>query len=187
MNKRSVPAVPHMLELKEKVSYFTEAGVFVARKHFNGFTISPTPAFEDEGLHFFLSAIKQSRIYLEFGSGGSTIVASSFVTKLVSVETDRVFAKAVRRALPKSDAEIHLLTPNIGITREWGYPIFTRPTPRRQAKWKRLPSAPWAKLGSDVPDTILIDGRMRIACALESLLHVTDQTRLLIDDYTGRK
>ena len=80
-----------------------------------------------------------------------------------------------------------MLTPNIGITREWGYPILARPTPRRQAKWKRLPTAPWAVLGSDVPDTILIDGRMRVACALKSLLHVTGQTRLLIDDYTGRK
>src|ERR1700733_3221878 len=176
-----------MLELREKFSYFTNAGLVVARKHLKGFTINPTPALDDEGLRFFLSAIKQSRVYLEFGSGGSTIVASRFVTKLVSVETDSIFAEAVRRALPETHAEIQLLTPNIGITAEWGYPIFARPTARRRTKWKRLPTAPWDVLGSDVPDTILIDGRMRIACALESLLHVTGHTRLLIDDYVGRK
>jgi len=176
-----------MLELREKFNYLTNAGLVVARKHLKGFTINSTPALDDEGLRFFLSAIKQSRVYLEFGSGGSTIVASSFVTKLVSVETDSIFAEAVRRALPKTDAEIHLLAPHIGITAGWGYPIFARPTARRLAKWKRLPTAPWDVLGSDVPDTILIDGRMRIACALESLLHVTAHTRLLIDDYVGRK
>ena len=176
-----------MLDLKEKLSYLSHAGLVVARKYLNGFTINSTPALDDKGLQFFRSAIKQSRIYLEFGSGGSTIVASTFVTKLVSVETDRVFAEAVRRALPKTDAEIHLLTPHIGITAEWGYPIFARPSPRRQARWKRLPTAPWNVLASDVPDLILIDGRMRVACALQSLLHVTDHTRLLIDDYVGRK
>jgi hypothetical protein len=176
-----------MLELREKFSYFTHAGLAVARKHLNGFTIKPTPTFEKEGLQIFLSAIKQSRIYLEFGSGGSTIAASRYVTKLVSVETDRLFAEAVRRALPQSDAEIHLLTPNIGITCDWGYPVFARPTRGRQARWKLLPNAPWDLLGSDIPDMILIDGRMRVACALESLLHVTTQTRLLIDDYIGRR
>ncbi len=176
-----------MFELKKKISYFSHSGLLVGRKYLTGITINPTPALDDEGLKFFLSAIKTSRTYLEFGSGGSTIVASRFVAKLVSVETDRVFASAVRRALPKSNAEIHLLTPNIGIIGDWGYPIFARPTPRRQARWKRLPSAPWSVLGSDIPDTILIDGRLRVACALESLLHVTDDARLLIDDYIGRQ
>ena len=41
-----------MLVLKEKFGYFTHARFFLARKHLNGFTISPTPAFEDEGLQF---------------------------------------------------------------------------------------------------------------------------------------
>jgi hypothetical protein len=35
--------------------------------------------------------------------------------------------------------------------------------------------------------TILVDGRMRVACALESLLHVTRDTRMIVDDYVGRE
>jgi hypothetical protein len=174
-------------QLKEKVTYFAKAGWFVAHKHLHGYDICPLPTFEKEGLDFFMAAIERCKTYLEFGSGGSTIVASRFVTKLVSVETDRLFAEAVRRTIPRSRSEIHLITPNIGMTGEWGYPIFGRPTPRRIEKWKRLPMAPWSLLRSNIPDTILIDGRMRVACALESLLHVTSDTRLLVDDYVDRK
>jgi hypothetical protein len=173
-------------KLADKAVYSTRVARFLALKRARGCTINPGPAFDKEGLDAFELAIKDTHTYLEFGSGGSTILASQFVTKLVSVETDHFFAAAVRRALPRSSAEIHILTPNIGLTREWGYPIFRRPTPGRVAKWKRLPKAPWGILATDIPDTILIDGRMRVACALESLLHVTSDTRLLIDDYVGR-
>jgi hypothetical protein len=169
-----------------KVIYFTRAARFLALKHTKGYTIHPTPTLEEEGLKAFELAIKNTHTYLEFGSGGSTILASQFVTKLVSVETDHSFAAAVRRALLQSSAQVHILTPNIGLTRQWGFPMFERPTPSRIARWKRLPKAPWGILASDIPDTILIDGRMRVACALESLLHVTSDSRLLVDDYVGR-
>jgi hypothetical protein len=175
-----------MHKFVENVRYFFDAAKYMARKHTSGYSVNPEPTFDQDGLEFFRLAIKDSRIYLEFGSGGSTILASRFVTKLVSVETDRVFAAAVRRALPQSRAEVHLLTPNIGMTRDWGFPIFGHPTPARIARWKRLPKAPWGILGSDIPDTILIDGRMRVACALECLLHITRDTCLLVDDYMGR-
>jgi hypothetical protein len=172
--------------LAAKGSSFYKLARFVARKHIRGYTISPEPAFDEEGLDFFKSTIGDSKVYLEYGSGGSTILASRFVAKLVSVENDGLFANAVRHALPPSNADIHLITPNIGMTREWGIPIFKRPTTGRVARWKRYPQIPWEILGSDVPDTILIDGRMRVACVLESLLRIEGNTRLLVDDYVGR-
>jgi hypothetical protein len=37
-----------------------------------------------------------------------------------------------------------------------------------------------------MPDTILVDGRLRVACTLESLLHVDRATIILVDDYADR-
>jgi hypothetical protein len=169
-----------------KITYLHDTVKFLIFKHWHGYTINPEPTFDPEGLSFFKSAIGNSKIYLEYGSGGSTILASQFVAKLVSVESDEVFAKAVKDALPSSDADIEFVCPYMGLTREWGFPVFGKPTARRVARWKRYPQAPWPVLGSEKPDTILVDGRMRVACALESLIHISRDTCLLVDDYAGR-
>jgi hypothetical protein len=176
----------HMNAYLDKAGYFLRAATFNARRYFRGFTVNPEPAFEQDELEFFRSVIPHSKIYLEYGSGGSTILAAQYVSTLVSVESDWIFAKAVRNALPPSRAEVHILSPALGPTRDWGYPVFGRPTPKRIARWKRYPQAPWPVLGSDIPDTILIDGRARVACALETLLHVPRSSLLIIDDYVDR-
>jgi hypothetical protein len=177
------PEAPSM----NKFQYFAKAATFVAKKHLMGYQVNPVPSFQPEGLEFFQTIIPTSIIYLEFGSGGSTILASKHVKKLVSVESDGVFKRAVERAIPQDTrAEIHLLAPYIGVTAEWGTPVFGRPTANRVKRWKKYPSAPWPVLNGEVPDTVLIDGRMRVACALESLLHINRHTRLIVDDYVGR-
>ena len=172
--------------LTDKVSHFSDAAFFITKKHIVGYKVTAEPALQPEGLAFFHSIINNTSTYLEYGSGGSTILASRYVATLVSVESDQVFARAVEKAMPTTTAAIHLLTPYIGVTGKWGMPIFGRPTESRIARWKRYPQAPWKLLDNRPPDTILIDGRMRVACALESLLHVDSDTRLLVDDYVGR-
>ena len=137
-------------------------------------------------MQLFNSVISNTRVYLEYGSGGSTFVAAKSVTFLVSVESDRVFKTAVEKALPPSSAEIHMISPNIGATIDWGTPVFTRPTAARVNRWKRYPRAPWNLLADNTPDTILVDGRLRVACTLESLLHVDRATIILVDDYADR-
>ena len=53
-----------------------------------------------------------------------------------------------------------------------------------------MPCAPWEFLAQHAiePDTILIDGRFRVACALMSLLRLPSASRclMLIDDYGDR-
>jgi hypothetical protein len=172
--------------LQSKFSYFFKSGSFVARKHVFGYKVDPEPTFQPEGLAFFKSIIPNTSVYLEYGSGGSTIFAARYVSTLVSVESDAVFKNAVQKKLPVTKAEVYLLSPYIGVTAEWGTPVFGRPTKSRIERWKRYPRAPWPILGTNVPDTILVDGRMRVACALESLLRVGTQTCLVVDDYAGR-
>jgi hypothetical protein len=172
--------------LLSKLAYFFDSARFVARKHLFGYEVDPEPTFQPEGLAFFKSIIPNTSVYLEYGSGGSTICAAHYVSTLVSVESDAVFKRAVQKKLPVTRADIHLLSPYIGVTAAWGTPVFGRPTKYRIERWKRYPRAPWPLLGTKIPDTILIDGRMRVACALESLLRIGTQTCLAVDDYAGR-
>jgi hypothetical protein len=170
----------------KSISYYYKAARFIARKHLRGYSISQDPSFDAGGMKLFDSVISNTKVYLEYGSGGSTFVAAKSVAVLVSVESDCVFKTAVERALPQSRAEIHMVSPNIGTTIDWGTPVFTRPTAARVNRWKRYPQAPWAILASKMPDTILVDGRLRVACTLESLLHVDRATIILVDDYADR-
>lgn len=166
-----------------KAEYFWNAALFVARKHIVGFEVNPTPSFEPEALQFFRSIIRKSNVYVEYGSGGSTIEAAKHVETLVSVESDPVFRRAVERQIPAdSKAEIHFLNPYVGVTAHWGTPVFGRPTPSRVKRWMNYPRAPWQVL-KETPDTILVDGRMRVACTLESLLHIGWDTVIMVDDY----
>jgi hypothetical protein len=104
----------------DKAGYLLRAARFNARRYVRGFTINPEPAFEKEGPEFFRSVIQRSKIYLEYGSGGSTILAAQNVSKPVSVESDWIFARALKNALPRSHADIRILSPAIGFTRDWG-------------------------------------------------------------------
>ena len=164
---------------------------FVAKKHIVGFNVCPVPWFASKkATEAFSQLVKKSRAYLEYGSGGSTIFASQYVDLLVTVEGDPVFKKCVERELAKIPhrAEIVFLRPNIGITREYSWPVFAKITKSRVSRWKQYSRAPWEFFETRQirPQLILIDGRFRSACALESLLHITEEANILIDDYFGR-
>jgi hypothetical protein len=172
------------------IKYYFESARFVVKKHLKGYRVRSLPSFDSEGVKFFETVIKKTSKYLEYGSGGSTLIAAQFVDVLVCVESDRVFMASVRAELSKSSRRCaqYFFTPNIGFTREWGYPVFRRPTSSRVSRWRQYPGAPWPlfKEKNMVPDTILIDGRFRVACALESLLNIGPSTRIIVDDYVGR-
>lgn len=149
--------------------------------------VSPEPHFDAEGLHYFKHLFERAGLhYLEFGSGGSTRYADGRVSTLVSVESDANYLAAVARTLT-SDSAV-LFPVDIGITHEWGRPVFIKPTPKRIAKWMKYPEAPWAYFHERQiqPDIVLVDGRFRVASALSSLVNIDKDFRLLVDDYDLR-
>jgi len=151
------------------------------------------PHFDAESTEYFKALMTQTRSYLEYGSGGSTLLAHQHVKNLVSVESDRRFLNAVKRKLSrqKLGADTVLIHVNIGLTEQWGKPVFTKPTARRLNRWRKYAQAPWSYFHRHAiePDVILIDGRFRAACALESLLALSDESasKILIDDYITRQ
>jgi hypothetical protein len=153
--------------------------------------VPASPHFDEESTEYFRRELERTSNYLEFGSGGSTLLAHRMVKTVVSVESDGHFLAEVRRRLDGNPgAAATLIHANIGLTEEWGKPVFTRLTPKRVQRWQRYPQAPWAhyrRMGLE-PDLILVDGRFRVACVLESLLHLSTphSCRILCDDYAGR-
>lgn len=67
-------------------------------------------------------------------------------------------------------------------------PALKRPTARRVRRWQAYASAPWNYFRTIArqPDLILVDGRFRVACVLESLLNLSSQSDAEIYDYISR-
>jgi hypothetical protein len=178
--------------LRYRVRQTTELACFLCNRCISSPVVSSEPTFDAEGLKFFNATIAATSVYVEYGSGGSTLVASRSVRFLVSVDSDRAYSAAVAEALGQTRAGLglHLIHADIGMVREWGRPVFSRQTKARRERWRRYSKAPWEilKKSQMQPDTILIDGRFRIACALESFLNIREGSacRILVDDYTDR-
>ena len=156
------------------------------------FEVPTEPRFDDESALYFRDQLARARNYLEYGSGGSTVLANQMVTNLVSVDTDASFLADVRRKLSENDrrAMAKLIPVNIGMTSDWGFPVFQKPTRRRVRRWEEYAKAPWRYFRTigQQPDLVLVDGRFRVACVLESLLSLSplSETQILLDDYTDR-
>lgn len=163
---------------------------FFYGKYVKGFEIPSEPRLESEGLNFLRRRLRETKVYLEYGSGGSTILAGHYVPTIVSVESDRRFHKQLEKRISdlRLKSKVHLIYANIGWTEDYGYPIFKRQTAKRVRRWSEYAKAPWSKLAElgIKPDTVLIDGRFRIACTLQTLLEVDESCRILVDDYVGR-
>ena len=152
-------------------------------------TVGDIPALDADGLGAFEAALAGCASYLEFGSGGSSIVAARSGKPFVSVEGDREFLQLVqRRAVAAAPGHKGtFLHADVGMVAGWGYPAFTRPTSSRLARWRGYSARPWSTLGGHPPDLILIDGRFRVACALAVVQHLEGTTwTMLVDDYAER-
>lgn len=184
------PATPLVTELRRWARIISM--LYVQRV--KGFSVPSAPLFDPASTPFFVERLTHARRYLEFGSGGSTILASELGKPFVTIESDPYFLKAVEaeiraKGLSLDPTQQSLVPVSIGLTEAWGVPVFQRKTAGRLSRWKRYVTAPWDRGGSDVsPDLILIDGRFRVACALEVARQLRDRTdwTLLIDDYAER-
>lgn len=150
-----------------------------------GFDTPTRPHMDSETIALLEEMLPKARFYVEYGAGGSTILADRLGVRTVSVESDRYYAAAVRKGFIGASAVI--LTPDIGVTGPWGYPIFRKRTRARLERWRRYLDAPFA---FGIPDLVLVDGRFRVACALESARRIVaagKKATLIIDDYARRK
>jgi hypothetical protein len=151
---------------------------------------NPTPpwpeiTFPPEETEALREAYAAARVILEYGSGGSTVLAASLPGKRVfSVESDADWALRLQTRLDGDDlpsaATVHHV--DIGPTGAWG-----RPTgPDAWERFWRYPASVWDASWFRHPDVVLIDGRLRTACFMTVLFRITRPVTILFDDYVTR-
>ena len=129
---------------------------------------------QDRELKAFLYFMKPENIYFEFGSGGSTNIASYFKLKTYSVESDLKW----HQKLKNNGIIANYIT--IGLNNSYlGYPGINT----NINDWKKYIQAYKKEYNADV---ILIDGRFRVACALDIFAKIRNDTIIFIHDYINR-
>jgi hypothetical protein len=134
----------------------------------------------------FRERIAESTNYLEYGCGGSTVYACTQekIKNIISVDTDMKWINLVSRLTYKSEKNIIIDHVNLGETGEWGYPKSLN----GHGDFWIYSVKPWisAKTLGVSPDTVLIDGRFRVACFLYTLISAPVGTVVIFDDYFDR-
>lgn len=120
--------------------------------------------------------------FAEWGSGLSTFYVANQERnrKVVTVETDPTWSQRVSDTVVPNSEKIEIKYVDFGPVRNWGRPESYS---KIENVWK-YSSAPFSNGYS--PDLILIDGRFRVHCFLESLLKARNGTKIIFDDYTNR-
>lgn len=130
-------------------------------------------------------AYTQADVILEYGVGGSTVLAAEIEGKTItSVETDKVWVDMIAKwfAQNKVASQPDVIWANIGKTKEWG-----RPTDESQWKeYAKYPLQIWSLEDLVHPDVVLVDGRFRAGCVLATAFNCSRKTRVLVDDYERR-
>lgn len=149
-------------------------------------TMSSLPLMTNLEIQLLSSKLENAKNYLEFGAGQSTKFALSFpnINFIYSIESDFSYIKLLINDLKISDKVIsgmlHILYANIGPTKDFGYPIEPP-----NDKYLNYTTNIWNNLPKDF-DTILIDGRFRIATTLLSILYINNISTILIHDLNNR-
>ena len=145
------------------------------------------PSMDEGGLNFFTDAMTKSNCFLEYGCGGSTVYAANVarVKTIISVDTSKDWVDTVCKSLTHTKTKYHVTHCDLGEIKEWGFPINRA----HSVHFWRYMVMPWKKANelNLVPDTILIDGRFRVASFLYSLLSARTGTLLMFDDYLNRE
>ncbi|WP_297772749.1 hypothetical protein [uncultured Roseovarius sp.] len=146
----------------------------------------PELSFPEDEAAYLTSAYKAAQVILEYGSGGSTVLASEMPGKLIfSVESDWLWAIRLQshidaQNMPSPATVYHA---DIGPTGTWGRPLDNT----HWAQFHKYPLSIWDEPFFRHPDVVLIDGRFRAACMMTVMTRITQPVTVLFDDYTERR
>ncbi len=134
----------------------------------------------------FDKTISHSSLYLEFGMGGSTFrVLKKSEAQVVSIDSSESWIAMMRNykfvMKMEYNSKLQLMHVDIGPTHEWGRPV--RDTHREL--YPNYSSSVFKEIQSQQVDTVLVDGRFRIACALKTLIEcgMNDNLRIMFHDF----
>ncbi|MEL7012482.1 MAG: hypothetical protein AAFO72_04295 [Pseudomonadota bacterium] len=134
------------------------------------------------------AAYERANVILEYGSGGSTVMAGALPGKQVfAVENDKAWALMMREWFaqnpPNGGTAVDIIWNDTGETKAWGYPKDT-------AHYLRYPQYAlkvWELDEFRQPDVVFVDGRFRTGCILACALRTGRPVRVFVDDYLDRE
>lgn len=159
----------------------------IANSHAMSTSIKRCLVMQPASIKAFEERLRAAKVYLEYGSGASTVRACELgVPEVHTVETSREFLDRVLKdcAAIECKSKIHAYFSDIGPTKAWGYPVS-----REQCnRWPTYSSSAWDALNAENknPDLILVDGRFRVSAFLYSFMMCQIGTTILFDDYKNR-
>ena len=121
-----------------------------------------------------------SSLYLESGSGGSTLIANSLGFEFHSYETSEGY-KTYMNQLLQANKVTHV---SVGKVQKYGRPIEVNPTITH-----KIASVFDAHLSKNVKQRVIVflDGRCRVLTALYIHANLSDQDSVLVHDFTRLK
>jgi hypothetical protein len=131
--------------------------------------------------------LQSAKRVVEYGIGGSTVMTLEHtnIIALASVESDvdfiaRVLSNQVVRCA-QAEGRFKMHTVDIGPLKRWGYP-------RDHSAWIQWPRYPLAisRETLQAVDVVLIDGRFRVACALNAAQGMKPGGVICVHDYSRR-
>jgi protein O-GlcNAc transferase len=150
------------------------------------------PHMELKEYLLFKDLCKNKKVFIEYGSGGSTIHLLKSGKKVFSVESNGEFHDMMNSISLVQKAKGQLLHPvhiDLGPCDMWGKPL----TSEKECAWSRYYSEVWdeVKRHQSRVDVVFIDGRFRVCCCLYSILKVVEygwkDTLFLVHDFWRRK
>lgn len=174
--ERDIPASDTYIPNGVDIARFAELDYYVA--------MSPPE------MSFFEHHVKNATAYFEFGAGGSTRLACNTHENLTIFSVDSNLNYLL--GLIQQDScvrdmynreQLFLYIADIGVVREWGYPIYNHTT--EFAEYSKSILVGYNGNLSDI-DLVLVDGRFRVACILQALLVTSRDTVILVHDFFFR-
>jgi hypothetical protein len=133
----------------------------------------------------FSLLLKSAQSYVEFGTGGSTVLAASVITQsIVAIDSSREWLDKVASSCTRAVTKVkpRLVYADIGPTGEWGRPIDGSCMER----WGLYSTEIWKIDGADNADLYLVDGRFRVACFMETMMRCRADAIVVMHDYAPR-
>ena len=133
---------------------------------------------------FFTLLLKKSKKYLEFGMGGSTLLAyvTPNIEKIISIDSDYNWIQSIKsfKNLKNDEGKRIILNYiDVGEVGNWGFPK------KKNSKISNYSKQIFKKYENDY-DLVLIDGISRVACALQVILNCKSDIKILIHDFNYR-
>jgi hypothetical protein len=134
----------------------------------------------------FEAFAKRAKSYLEWGAGGSTLVAARLVGgRVTSVESSQAWLDRVDRELgyARMQDRVRLHRVDIGPVGEWGWPAGHA----HRYQWPGYYGEPY-RAGAAKTDAglVLVDGRFRVACFARFMVNAPPTSVVLVHDYANR-